>query len=88
MKKHTAKILSRICDLIGLLAFLLLLGIVGGIEQDISIKDGAIASAILLAVLYACVEFGNITYTIAHTRCRARKEESHGQYHTSSRRAG
>lgn len=69
MKKRTAEILTRICEIVGLLAFLLLLGIVGSIEQDmVTLRTGMIRAGIALAVLGVSVELGNYTDYISHGR--------------------
>ena len=69
MKKRTAEILTRICEIVGLLAFLLLLGIVGSIEQDmVTLRTGMIRAGIALAVLGVSVELGNYADYISHGR--------------------
>ena len=69
MKKRTAEILTHICNIVGPLAFLLLLGIVGSIEQDmVTLRTGMIRAGIALAVFGVSVELGNYTDHISHDR--------------------
>lgn len=58
-RKILKKRIKCACDIIGTLAFIYLLGVVGGLEQDmLTIKEAIIHGTIALSLMWTSIEIG------------------------------